>query len=135
MTERVFFDTNVLVYFFSEAGLHTEIAESLLVEGGVVSVQVLNELVSVARGKLGMSWNEVRSARDKTLVFCPSPVSLTEELHRTAVELSARYGYRIYDSLVLAAAMQAGCTTVYSEDMQHGQLIDGVRIENPFLAP
>jgi predicted nucleic acid-binding protein len=135
MTARVFFDTNVLVYFFSEAGLHTETAESLLVEGGVVSVQVLNELVSVARGKLGMSWNEVRAARDKILVFCPSPVSLTEELHRSAVELSARYGYRIYDSLVLTAAMQAGCTTVYSEDMQHGQVVDGVRIVNPFLAP
>jgi predicted nucleic acid-binding protein len=105
------------------------------VEGGVVSVQVLNELVSVARGKLGMSWNEVRAARDKILVFCPSPVSLTEELHRSAVELSARYGYRIYDSLVLTAAMQAGCTTVYSEDMQHGQVVDGVRIVNPFLAP
>jgi predicted nucleic acid-binding protein len=135
MNARVFFDTNVLLYFFSESGHRTETAEGLLLEGGIVSVQVLNELVSVARGKLRMSWDEIRIARDKALIFCPNPVSLTEGIHRSAVEISARYGYRIYDSLILAAAMQAGCSTVYTEDMQHGQKVGKLTIVNPFLQP
>ena len=135
MTPRVFFDTNVLLYFFSEEGYRKEVAERLLVQGGVVSVQVLNELVSAARKKLKMNWDEVRVARDKTLFFCPNPLPLTEETHRSAVDISIRFGYRIYDSLILAAAMQAGCTTIYSEDMQHGQAIGGLTIVNPFLTP
>jgi predicted nucleic acid-binding protein len=81
-----------------------------------------------------MNWGEVRAARDKTLFFCPNPVPLTEEIHRSAVELSAHYGYNIYDSLILAAAEQAGCTTLYTEDMQHGQEIGSLTIVNPFLA-
>ena len=135
MTPRVFFDTNVLLYFFSEEGYRTEVAERLLVQGGVVSVQVLNELVSAARKKLKMNWDEVRVARDKTLFFCPNPLPLTEETHRSAVDISIRFGYRIYDSLILAAAQQAGCTNVYSEDMQHCQAIGSLTIVNPFLTP
>jgi len=134
MSARVFFDTNVLLYLFRDAGRHTDVAENLLVEGGVVSVQVLNELVSVARGKFGMNWDEVRAALDKTLVFCPNPVPLTQEIHFSAVEIAARYGYRIYDSLILAAAIEANCATVYTEDMQHSQTIGKLTIVNPFLA-
>jgi predicted nucleic acid-binding protein len=133
MTAKVFFDTNILIYFFSEEGFYTEVAEGLLVQGGVVSVQVLNELVSTARRKLRMNWDEISIAQNKTLAFCPNPVPLTEEIHRSAVDLSRQYGFHIYDSTILAAAMQAGCTTVYSEDMQHGQTIGKLTIVNPFL--
>lgn len=133
MSSAVFFDSNVLVYFLSDAGDRTELAERLLVQGGVISVQVLSEMVSIARRKLKMTWEEVRVARDKALVFCPGPIPLTVDLHRSAMEIGSRYGYTIYDSLILAAALKAGCTTVYSEDMQHGQVVEGVRIVNPFL--
>jgi predicted nucleic acid-binding protein len=133
MSNRVFFDTNVLIYFFGEAGRRTPIAERLVWRGGVISIQVLNELASVAHGKLGMSWDEVRSARDKALIFCPDPVPLTLRTHLSAVEISSRYGYAIYDGLILASALEAGCATLYTEDMQHGQIIGGLRIENPFL--
>jgi predicted nucleic acid-binding protein len=135
MIRKAFFDTNILLYFFSDAGKRTEVAEDLLLQGGVVSIQVLNELVSVAHGKLKMNWDEVRAACDNTLIFCPNPVSLTGEIHHSAVEISARYGYHIYDSLILAAATRAGCTTVYTEDMQHGQTIGKLTIVNPFLVP
>jgi predicted nucleic acid-binding protein len=67
--------------------------------------------------------------------LCGRAISLTAETHAAAINISKRHGYRIYDSLILAAAMQAGCTTLYTEDMQHGQIVDGVRIMNPFLAP
>jgi predicted nucleic acid-binding protein len=132
MNSSVFFDTNVLVYFLSDAGERTVVAEDLLLQGGVISIQVLNEMVSVARRKFRMTWEEVRTARDKALVFCPSPVSLTEDVHRSAMDIGSRFGFAIYDSLILAAALKAGCTTVYSEDMQHGQVVEGLRIENPF---
>ena len=67
--------------------------------------------------------------------LCGRAVPLTAETHTTAVDISKRHGFRIYDSLILAAAMQAGCTTVYSEDMQHGQTVGKLTIVNPFLTP
>ena len=134
MSAEVFFDTNILLYLFMEDGYRTQVAEELVLQGGVVSVQVLNELVSVARGKLKMSWENVCANRDKALILLPDPIPLTEETHRFAVDISRLHGFNIYDSLILAAAMQAGCTTLYTEDMQHGQTIGKLTIMNPFLA-
>jgi predicted nucleic acid-binding protein len=129
----MFFDTNVLVYFFSESGRRTQVAEQLLAQGGIVSVQVLNELVAVARGKLKVGWDEARAWVEEALIFCPNPRPLTLETHQSALRICARYGYGIYDGLILAAAIEAKCTKFYSEDMQHGHVIEGLRIENPFL--
>ena len=61
------------------------------------------------------------------------PTPLTAETHALAFGFSARYGFRIYDSLIVVSALEAGCTTLYTEDLQHGQVIEGLRIENPFL--
>ena len=133
MSSTVFFDSNVLVYLLSDSGERTLMAEELMMQGGIISVQVLNEMVSVARRKLKMNWVEIRSVRDRVLVLCPNPLALTEQLHRSAFDIGSRYGFTIYDSMILAAASNAGCTTVFSEDMQHGQVVDGVQIENPFL--
>jgi predicted nucleic acid-binding protein len=58
---------------------------------------------------------------------------LTQETHAAALAISKRYGFRIYDSLIVASAINAGCSTLLTEDLQHGQVIDGLRIENPFL--
>ena len=60
------------------------------------------------------------------------PVPLTMDVHRAAVDVSRRYGFRIYDSLVLSAARLAGCRTLYSEDLQDGQTIDCVLVRDPF---
>jgi predicted nucleic acid-binding protein len=65
--------------------------------------------------------------------LCGHAIPLTVETHDAAVDLSRSYGFNIYDSLILAAAEQAGCSTVYSEDMQHGQRIGQLTIVNPFL--
>lgn len=134
MSAAVFFDTNILLYLFLEDGYRTQVAEELVLQGGMVSVQVLNELVSVARGKLKLRWEQVCTIRDKALILLPNPVPLTEEIHHLAVDLSRRHGFNIYDSLIVAAAMQAGCTTLYSEDMQHGFTVGKLTIVNPFLA-
>ena len=132
MNDKAFFDTNVILYAFSQDDTRGQVAETLLAAGGALSVQVLNEFVAVARRKLDKSWEEVRRALDILRVFCPEPVPLTVETHERAVHIAERYGYSIFDSLIIAAALHAGASTLYTEDMRDGQAIDGLTIRNPF---
>lgn len=134
MSARAFFDTNVLVYVVGERDRRTETAEALLAAGGVISVQVLNELANVARRKLAMSWEEIDDALAAIRTLCPSPLPLTAGLHDAARRIAAKYGYSIYDGLIAAAALEAECDTLYSEDMQDGQMLEErVTIRNPFV--
>lgn len=134
MSGKAFFDTNVLVYLVGQKDERTPKAEALLANGGVVSVQVLNELASVSRRKLGMSWEEVGDALAAVRVLCPSPVPLTIDTHDAGVRIAARYGCQFYDALIAAAALEAECTTLYSEDFQDGQVIEHrLTVRNPFL--
>jgi predicted nucleic acid-binding protein len=132
VNDKPFFDTNVILYAFSEDETRGQVAETLLAAGGTVSVQVLNEFVAVARRKLDKSWEEIHRAVDLVRVFCPQPVPLTVETHERAMHIAERYGYSIFDSLIIAAALSAGAKTLYSEDMRDGQAIDGLTIRNPF---
>lgn len=132
MSAKAFFDTTILVYAFAQDAHKTPIAEELLSSGGVISVHVLNEFVAVARRKLGMSWAETTDAVAAIRSLCEPPVAITIDVHEEALRIAQRYKYHIYDSLVLAAALQANCTTLYSEDMHHGQKIDLLTIHNPF---
>jgi predicted nucleic acid-binding protein len=135
MSGKVFFDTNVLLYTIGQDDARTPIAETLLASGGLISVQVLNEVASVARRKLRMSWPEVTDALGAIRILCPSPVAITEETHDAAVRLAGQHGFHIYDALIVAAALEGDCTTLYSEDLQCGQVIDGrLTIQNPFSA-
>src|SRR5215469_3284598 len=132
MNDKPFFDTNVILYAFRQDDTRSRVAETLLAAGGALSVQVLNEFVAVARRKLDKSWEEVRRALDILRLFCPEPVSVTIEIHDRAVNIAERYGYSIFDSLIIAAALHAGACTLYTEDMRDGQVIDGLTIRNPF---
>lgn len=133
MNGKPFFDTNVVIYAFRKDDPRSQIAETLLASGGTVSVQILNEFAAVARRKLQRSWDEIARALEILRVFCPAPAPLTIEIHEHALKIAERYGYSMYDSLVIAAALRAGSSTLYSEDMQDGQSIDGLMIRNPFL--
>ncbi len=133
MSDRAFFDTNVLLYTLGQRDDRTPTAEALLAGGGVVSVQVLNELASVAHRKLRMAWPDVMAALAAIKILCPSPLPITVETHDAALRLAVRHGYHSYDALILAAALEGECTTVYSEDLHSGQVIDGrLTIRNPF---
>ena len=132
MNDKAFFDTNVILYAFRQDDKRSQVAETLLAAGGELSVQVLNEFVAVARRKLDRSLKDVRSALSILRVFCPEPVPLTVETHERAVQIAERYGYSIFDSLIIAAALHVGAGTLYSEDMRDGQAIDGLTIRNPF---
>jgi predicted nucleic acid-binding protein len=133
MRAKVFFDTNVLIYAVAKDDPRSPRAEELLDAGGVISVQILNEFVSVARRKILMPWSDVTEALDAFEVLCPSPLPITIETHEVALKVARKHGCNIYDALVIAAALKAGCETLYSEDFQDGQTIDGrLTIRDPF---
>ena len=127
-----FFDTNVLVYLASGDATKADRAEATIAGGGSISVQVLNEFANVARRKMQMSWDETHAFLNMLrglLTVHP----LTVETHETGLRLAERYGLSIYDSMIAASALDAGCDTLWSEDMQHGMKLDeGLRIANPF---
>ena len=129
-----FLDTNVLVYAFT-SDPRAAAAQALLEQGGIISVQCLNEFVSVARRKLGHSWRDVRMALDAIRTMCPVIVPLDLDTHSEALRLAERYGFSVFDALVTASALRSGSDILWSEDMQDGLLIDGrLRIANPFAA-
>jgi predicted nucleic acid-binding protein len=134
MPAKAFLDTNVLVYAVTQDDSRSARAEELLAAGGIISVQILNEFVSVAQRKILMSWSEVTEALDAFRVLCPAPLPISVGIHEAALKIAETHGYSIYDALVVSAALEAACTTLYSEDLQDGQVIDGVTIRNPFAS-
>ena len=129
--EQAFIDTNVIVYLLSADPAKADRAEAVIAASGIVSVQVLNEFVSVARRKLALDWPEVREVLRAVRANC-AVAALTAEIHDTALAVAETTGMHIYDAAIVAAAGANGCTLLYTEDLTHGQRIAGVRIENPF---
>ena len=135
MSDKAFFDTNVFVYAIIQDDPRSDHAEELIAEGGTVSVQVLNEFAAVARRKSKMPWDEVRFAIENIKALCPDPLPITLDTQGEAIAIAERYGYKIYDALIVASALEAKCTTLYTEDLQDGQVIDGrLTIRNPFTS-
>ena len=130
-----FVDTNVLVYLASGDAAKADRAEAIVRNGGVVSVQVLNEFTHVARRKMGLSWPDTRVflpvVRDLLTVHPP-----TVDIHETGLALAERHGFATWDAMIVAAALHADCDTLWSEDMQDGMLVDNrLRIRDPFRPP
>lgn len=130
---EAFLDTNVLLYLLSADRAKADRAETLVSDGAMISVQVLNEVANVARRKLAMTWEEIDVLAEAIRASC-SIESLTIETHDTGRRLSRRYGLGIYDAMIAASALLGNCRILYSVDMHHGLLIDQrLRICNPFL--
>ena len=127
-----FFDTNVLLYIASEDAAKAERAEEIVGSGGSISVQVLNELTNVCRRKMRLAWPETHaflSPLRGLLTIHP----VTVDTHDTGLALAKRYNLSIYDAMIAASALDADCDTLWSEDMQHGMILDErLRIANPF---
>ncbi len=130
---KVFFDTNVLLYLLSDDETKADRAERLIASGGVISVQVLNEFVSVALRKLGMSISELREVLAAVRTVC-SVRSIDIESHELGLDLVERYRFSVYDALIVAAALRANCTILYTEDLSDRQIIEGMTIRNPFIS-
>jgi predicted nucleic acid-binding protein len=127
-----FFDTNVLIYAFAADDPRGTRAEELLAEGGVIGVQVLNEFTNVARRKLSWSWEQIDAALLVIVQLLGGARSLTGAIHASAVALARDHELSFYDALIVAAAADAGCPVLCTEDLQHGRKFGAVTIENPF---
>lgn len=129
-----FIDTNVLVYLASADPDKATRAEEIVARGGTVSVQVLNELANVARRKMHLSWDETNELL-VTLRRLVTVVPVTVETHERGLLVAERFGLSIYDGMIVAAAGLASADVLWTEDLQHGALFEGVRVSNPFLPP
>jgi len=129
-----FFDSNILLYLVGSDDRRADHVETLIAAGGTISVQVLNEVAHVARRKMNLPWEDANAIlmRFRTIF---DVVPLTVEVHANGLRLAERYKLSVYDSMILAAAIQSGCDEVLSEDMHDGLRVDGkLTIRNPFRA-
>ena len=130
---KPFLDTNVLIYAVLSDDPRCTAAERLLAAGGTISVQVLNEFANVARGKLKWLWLDIEA----TLALVRSRSGRVREIsvltHEAALALARDHSLAFYDALIVATALEAGCDTLFTEDMQHGRKFGSLTIVNPFL--
>lgn len=129
---RAFLDTNVILYILSTDPVKAARAEALIAAGGWISIQVLNEIANVARRKMALAWPDLHTLLDSVQGLLET-APLTVETHRQGLAVSERYQLSIYDGMIAAAALEAGCETLWSEDMQDGLVIDNrMTIRDPF---
>lgn len=128
---KPFLDTNILVYA-QEGGRRGDHARALVLAGGIVSVQVLNEFANVLRKKLVRSWVEITEALEDVRTALDPALPVTIETHCAAITLARLHGFSFFDALIVAAAVEAGCETLLTEDLQAGRKIDQLTIVNPF---
>ena len=127
-----FIDTNVLLYLLSGDVAKADRAEAELASGGIISVQVLNEFASVASRKLKMSIAEIRGFIDVIRAVC-TVVDVSTATHDRGLDVAEKYKLSIYDAMIIAAALLAGCKIVLSEDVQHNQKFEKLlSVRNPF---
>lgn len=132
--ERYFLDTNIVLYALDADAQKADIADDLVCAGCCLSSQIFNESVEVMRRKWKATWERVRSFLEYLEINAIQVEAITLDTHRRALDVAEATGIRIYDALLVAAAEQANCTLLYTEDMNHGQRIGGVTIRNPFIA-
>jgi predicted nucleic acid-binding protein len=126
-----FADTNVVLYLLHD-GPKADRAEVILGQGPRINVQVLNEALVNCRRKAGLDWEETGAFLAGVRALC-AVEELTLQTHDVGRALAERYGFSVYDAMIVASALIAGCTTLWSEDMQNGLLVEGqLRIVNPF---
>jgi predicted nucleic acid-binding protein len=126
-----FFDTNILLYLFSEDSAKADKAEAQIAEGGLISVQVLNEFTHVARRKMGWPIGQIRDTLS-ALRRLLRVVDLNTESHDLGLDLAEKHQLPTYDAMILACAILGKATILVSEDFNSGAKLEGVRISNPF---
>jgi len=128
---KPFIDSNVVLYLFSSDTLKADRTESLLQSGGLISVQVLNEVASVCLRKLKMTWEDIDTVLE-TLKFTCEVLPVTLATHEKAVGLAKRFQISFYDANIVATAILGGADTLFSEDLQNGMSMDSLTVVNPF---
>jgi len=133
MPDKIFIDTNIVIYALGQSSTKTHLAAPLFVGSPSISTQVLSETANVASKRLALSVSEIRKLITSLEEMCRVEIISLNTIH-IALDVRERYSFSWYDSLIVATALEAGCDTLYSEDMQNGQEIEGrLRIVNPFV--
>ena len=140
MSAEFFLDTNVIVYSFDQGAIEKrniarDLIESSLETGrGVLSTQVIQEFLNLATRKFKtvMTPEMARVYMQDVLEPICSVTTTIDLMHR-ALGIHERWKFAYYDSLIVAAALTAGCKTLYTEDLQSGQVIEGLEVANPFV--
>ena len=139
MNGRFFLDTNIFVYAFDpDAPAKAQRAGELIRlaitrRKGIVSFQVVQEFFNVALRRFSHPMTVAEGQQYLTSVLRPLlAVQSSPALYSEALRLSGRYRLNWYDSLIVASAIGGGCSTLYTEDLQDGFQVDGLRIEDPF---
>ena len=135
-----FIDSNIFVYLFDETDPEKHsVSKALILKGiseqsGCISFQVVQETLNVMTRKFPAlaTPSDARQFLESVLIPLWN-VMPTPTLYQRAIDVHARYKFGFYDALIVAAALEAGCSVLYSEDLQHAQSIEGMRIVNPFL--
>ena len=133
---KSFVDTNILIYCYSESELDKkEIALSAVsTPNAIVSTQVLQEISNVLNKKFKLNWFDIERTIDEIINNLIVHINQTKTVQE-ACKIAYRYHYSFYDSLIIASAIESGCKTLYSEDLQHNQIIEKtMRIVNPFVS-
>ncbi len=129
----VFLDSNVIIYAYGPDNRKKTIAKSLLRANPVISIQVINEVINVCTRKLKLSNQDVQELFDLLQRTCEIKSLECSTIDR-ALKIADTYKYSYFDSLILASALEHHCRRVCSEDLQHGQVIEGtLTIQNPFI--
>lgn len=128
----VFADTNIVVYAYGVDPAKIAVAEAIVKASPVISTQVINEFHSIARRKLGLDMATRHRVAIDLLQSC-RVIAVDQAIVKAAMRVEARYQLSYWDALILAAALAAGCETLYSEDMQNGQVFEGrLTVRCPF---
>ena len=137
MSAELFIDSNVLIYLFDDTDTRKSqraediVRRSLETGRGCISYQVVQETINVVTRKLNATREDAREFLD--VVLAPLwRVNPTRSLYRRGLDLRQRYGFSFYDSLIVAAGLEAGCRTLFTEDLQHGQRVEGLTVVDPF---
>ena len=128
-----FIDTNIVIYSISQDEMKQNVSIELPAKHPASSVQVLSETANVMRKKLGFDVSSVKSVVERIVNECTMIQSLNISTLQDGLDLSDRYGFSHFDSLIIASALEADCTELYSEDMHHGLVVNQrLTIINPF---
>ena len=135
MEGKSFLDTNIFVYAYSttEPDKRKVALKLLSLDKVVISTQVVNEFIWVMNRKFGVERQKLRIVGSRLLEMF-EVASIDVGTVRKALTIFVDYNYSLWDSLIIASALENGCSILYTEDMQHGQMVDGrLRIVNPFV--
>lgn len=126
-----FFDTSVLIHA-QGSGAKGDTARRALTDGGIISVQVLNELANVLRRRFRLEWNIIAAVIAVVGELFDSNRPLDIETHEAAMDLAEAHGFGFCDSLIVASVLRAQCEALFAEDLQDGRRIDSLVVVNPF---